>query len=296
MARLKPDPISVEHLTRFLDDHSDFSFEIRVLNELVGLGFTCEHGGSYEDPVTKKPREFDIRARRDFGKRILRLAVECKNVRENYPLLVSCVPRRDEEAFHEIAFSVNPDKASLRKPERFSVPAMEPRSKAVRIRGDQSFYRSGDPVGKSCDQVGLTERGDIAASDSDVYAKWSQALSSAHDLTYEACRDGEERTGDVCLSLVFPLLVVPDGRLWVVEFDAEGNRACEPRQTDRCSYFVNLSYYHNTMLSGDEMTLSHLEFLTVAGLHEFVGQLCGSDDRLADSFPVEDVLSVLRLE
>lgn len=295
MAKLKADAIGQGQLTDFLENHSDFSFEVNVLNALAGLGFSCEHGGSYEDPVTKKPREFDIRATKDFGKRIIHLAVECKNLRENYPLLVSCVPRRDEEAFHEIAFSVHPDKVALRKPIPLSIPAMEPRSKTVRITGTRSFYPGGAPVGKSCEQVGVTVGGDITSSDSDVYAKWAQALSSAHDLTYEACRDGEKRTGDVCLSLVFPFLVVPDGRLWVVEFDAAGNRTCQPRQTDRCSYFVNLPYYHNCGLSGDKMTISHLEFLTVAGLREFVEQMCGNDDRLRDSFPVDDVLGALRL-
>jgi len=295
MPKLKPDPVGQPELTDFLDNHSDFCFEIQVLNTLVGLGFPCEHGGSYEDPVTKKPREFDIRATKDLGKRILRFAVECKNLRENYPLLVSCVPRRHEEAFHEIAFSVHPDKIALRKRAPFDIPAMEPRSKTVRITGARSFYPSGGPVGKSCEQVGKTVNGDITASDSDVYAKWSQALSSAHDLTYEACRDGTERTGDACLSLVFPILVVPNGRLWVVEFDAAANRTCQPRQTDRCSYFVNLFYYHRSGLTGDEMTISHLEFVTVTGLCEFADQLCGNDERVSQSFPIEDVLGALNL-
>jgi hypothetical protein len=290
MAKRKTDPIGQADLTDFLDNHSDFSFELQVLNTLVGFGFTCEHGGSYEDPVTGKPRQFDIRARKDFDKRILRFAVECKNINEDYPLFVSCVLRRDEEAFHEVVLSVDPRTTPLQEPARPFILAMEPRCKAVRVRDAQSLYRSGVPVGKSCEQVRRTEKGDIATSDSDVFAKWSQALSSAHDLTYEACGDGSERTGGACLSLVFPLLVVPNERLWVVEFDAAGKRTCAPQQTDRCSYYVNQSYYHKSASGGDEMTISHLEFLTVAGLCQFVDQLCGNEGRMRQSFSIDSLV------
>ncbi len=295
MPRLNRDPVGEPELTDFLNNHSDFSFEINVLKTLVGLGFACEHGGSYKDPVTNKPRAFDIRATKDLEKRILRFAVECKNLRENYPLLVSCVPRSDEEAFHDLVLSVHPDTIPLRSPSPLHSSAMEPRSKTMRMTGARSLYPNGDYVGKSCEQVGKTAQGDITASDSDVYAKWSQALSSADDLIYEAFTDGSERTGDVCLSLVFPILVVPDGRLWVVEFDAGGHRTCQPRRTDRCSYFINLLYRHGGGLTNDEMTISHLEFVTVTGLSQFADQLYGSDERLSQSFPLDDALGALNL-
>jgi hypothetical protein len=191
----RPNPIDVADLTEFLDNHSDFTFEIKVLKMIRGESFECEHHGSYDDPVTKKPREFDIRARRDFGNRIIRLAVECKNLRENYPLLVSCMPRRDDEAFHEIALSIDPEKFTLRDPQPYAVRAFEPSSKSLRLMGARSLYAAGDPVGKSCAQVGKTDKGDITATDADVYQKWAQALSSAHDLTYEACHDAADRPG-----------------------------------------------------------------------------------------------------
>ena len=35
---------------------------------------------------------------------------------------------------------------------------------------------------------------EIVAGDSDVYAKWSQALGSAEDLTYLSTRDAMERS------------------------------------------------------------------------------------------------------
>jgi hypothetical protein len=108
MVKLKPDPITVSDLIEYLENHSDFSFEIETLRALIKLGFTCEHGGTYKDPATQIPREYDIRATHQVKERLLHLAVECKNLRPDFPLLISCLPRRPEEAFHELSISVKP--------------------------------------------------------------------------------------------------------------------------------------------------------------------------------------------
>jgi len=286
MTKLKTDPIGQSDLIEFLNNHSDFSFEIQVLNALSGVGFNCEHGGTYDDPATGKPRQFDIRATKQFGKRFLRLAVECKNLRPNFPLIISCLPRREEESFHYISLSVNPETNPLEQPEWPF--AMLPQSKSVRVTSQHGIYKPGEPVGKSCDQVGRDPNGSITSSDSDIYDKWAQALSSAHDLTYLACSDGKERTGDVALSLVFAVLVVPNGHLWITEYDSDGKRITDPKTTDHCSYFVNRSYFHQSSFAGDEFNLSHLEFVTLAGLLDFVDALCGDSDRVDKTFPLEE--------
>jgi hypothetical protein len=224
MAKLGSDPIAESDLIEYLDNHPDFSFEIQVLNALTRKGSSCDHGGSYTDRATKMTREFDIRATQVFGRRFFRLAVECKNLQPNFPLLVSCVPRRDDESFHDISISVNPDKHLLEEPPDVYSRAMLPQSKSIRLTGERSLYKPGEPVGKSCDQVGRSANGEIPPGDSDLYAKWAQALGSADDLRYLACRDGNDRTGDLALSLVFPVLVVPNGRLWMTQYDADGNR------------------------------------------------------------------------
>jgi hypothetical protein len=286
MAKLKTGAIVQADLIEYLDSYSDFSFEVRVLKTLIGLGFSCDHAGSYSDRTTGKDREFDIRATKVFGKWFLRLAVECKNLRENYPLLVSCLPRREEEAFHDIIVSVDPEKVQLEEPPRIHSRAMLAESKAIRLTGEHTLYKVGQPVGKTCDQVGRGTSGEIVSDDSDVYAKWSQALGSADDLTYRATRDGMERTGDLALSLVFPLLVVPNGRLWVAQFDETGARTSPPTQVERCSYFVNLSYSHNTGFGHSGQDISHLEFVTEKGLFALIDELCGTEVRVAQSFPV----------
>ncbi|MCH7701068.1 MAG: hypothetical protein IID37_05220 [Planctomycetes bacterium] len=288
--QLKPDSITQPDLIEYLDGYSDFSFEIKTLRALVTLGFTCEHGGTYDDPATGKPREYDIRATRRMGKAFLRLAVECKNLRANFPLLVSCLPRRAEEAFHEVSYSYDPAKSRVIVSAGPTPLAMTPHSKSVRLEGSESLYSVGAPVGKSCDQVGRLQRGDaIESGDSDVYAKWSQALSSADELTYLACSDGADRTGSCAVSIVLPLLVVPDGRLWETHYDANGNRSSDPRLVDRCSYFVNRKYYHRSPAGGDKLVISHLEFVTSNGLLKFLDDLCGDEAKIAALFPIEQI-------
>jgi hypothetical protein len=99
MAKLKPGAVTQADLIEYLDSYAVFSFEVGVLKALTELEFSCDHAGSYTDRATRKDREFDIRATKEFGKCFLRLAVECKNLRENFPLLVSCLPRREEDPF-----------------------------------------------------------------------------------------------------------------------------------------------------------------------------------------------------
>jgi hypothetical protein len=180
---------------------------------------------------------------------------------------------------------VNPDRYLLEEPPELFCRAQLQQSKSIRITGNNTFYRVGEPVGKSCDQVGRSLNGEILATDSEVYDKWAQALSSADDLTYLAFTDGMDRTGDWALSLVFPVLVVPNGRLWVTHYDAGGSRTTDPIQTDQCSFFVNFDYFHRSGLTGDEYTVSHLEFVTQNGICQFVEELTGDDTKLSQSFP-----------
>lgn len=282
MAKLKPRPIGESDLTEYLNTQSDFAFELTVLKTLLGHDFTCEHGGSYDDPVTQKPREFDLRATKTIGHSRIRLAVECKNLRHNFPLLISCVPRRFVEAFHEVALSFAPTS------DGFTPPAFQERAKAVRLTGGDSIYKPNELVGKSSAQVGRQSDGTVVASDSDVYAKWAQAISSAQELTDRACYDGERDELRAYLSAVFPILVVPDGTLWLAEFDANGSRIGTPRPVDRCSYFIDKFYVGGDKLHGFSYQISHLEFVTLAGLVKIIGDLF-SEHTVRIVFPADQI-------
>lgn len=156
MAKSKT-PITQSDLQKFVEDDSDFAFEMRVLEQLRALGFQCEHSGTYRDPVTDKIRQFDIRAWKDHGTATLALAVECKNLRRSRPLLISAVPRTQGEAFHDLIV--------------FVVVQAYRTVSARSVAGGFSAYKAGDMVGKKTDQVGEDSPGNLVSDDQATFDK-----------------------------------------------------------------------------------------------------------------------------
>ncbi len=269
MAKLKSDPVGINDLKDYLATASDFAFEQKVYTQLINLGFSAQHGGTYNDPATGTPREFDIRAKMQVAahNRLvlnLRIAVECKNVSENFPLLVECVPRTWDERFHYILKALPP------------VEGTRPSWSTFKIMRD-SIYPENGPVGKSCCQVGRTSTSEISATDSGVYAKWAQALASVVDLLEEAKRLDSPKTS-VQKTALIPIMVVPDERLWSVEYDGMGKQMSEPQKVNHVSYWVNKPLITDQTI--DQFFASHIEFLTPTGLQQIVEEW---KDRPTDS-------------
>src|SRR3954470_1609850 len=74
----------------------DFGFEMRV-GKIIRIGNDgWEHGGTYIDPFGGVPRQFDYRTVFKHEDQWIRLAVECKNLSPNIPLVVCGAKRRTE--------------------------------------------------------------------------------------------------------------------------------------------------------------------------------------------------------
>ena len=251
MAKLKTDPITPVDLATFAVNDSDFAFELRVLHQLRDLGFQCEHAGTYEDPVTGKFRQFDIRANKNLGTVHLALAVECKNIRPYHPLLVSAVPRTRAEAFH-VRIEVTP--ASHGGP-----------SKCIRLSGPKSAYQVGESVGKKTDQVGRenTPDAELVSDDSATFEKLNQAVNSCRDLVLHYGSTSQTPY----LRVVVPVLVVPDGVLWQVDYTANGTMTKEPHVIPATTLFLGRSWEFDR---GDRQqilySISHLEIWTPAAV------------------------------
>jgi hypothetical protein len=261
VAKLKDASIGQADLVEYLNTSSDFAFELRCLERLSALGFQCQHGGSYIDPVTKKARQFDLRAQKSHKNLRVRCAIECKSLTKSFPLLVMCVPRPVGESFHELIFSYHPDMVEQPFPR---IPVHDKKCETIRFNSPHSDYAVDEYVGKSCVQVGRGRDGSIVANDAEVFDKWSQALASVDDLVDEATEEGEQKN-DAFFSLILPILVVPDGMLWQTNYESNGTRKNDPVQTDRCSFFVG-QYYSAGFLQDTSLTISHLEFVTLSGL------------------------------
>ncbi len=293
MAKLRSDQIMKSDLLEYLDSYSDFSFELAVLKMLRERNIECEHGGHYEDPVTNKSREFDIRATKTInnsqaGNLRVRMAIECKNIRENFPILISCIPRHEQESHHQIALVSEPKQDSF-----IAIAGFQSRAKILNIRDSHSLYKNNEPVGKSTVQVGRAIDNTISSNDSELYEKWGQCLSSATDLVNHVYWDGHKNK-ETYLSAVFPFVVVPNGRLWMVTYDEDGNRVCDPTPIDRVSCYINKSYRMGANTAGATMQLSHVEIVTFDGMTAFVDQHL--DSEMTEIFPKEGIAEYMRHE
>jgi hypothetical protein len=291
VTKLRTDVTTKQDLLEYLSGYSDFSFELSVLKMLLEHDIGCEHGGHYVDPVTNKSREFDIRATKTIEKYRVRMAIECKNIRDNFPILVSCVPRREEESYHQVALARDPS-ADVRP---FNPLLPRSRAKVLDIRGENSLYVTGDPVGKSTAQVGRSMDGSITSNDNELYEKWGQCLNSLHDMAKSIYWDGDEDDHlDAYISSALPFVVVPDGRLWMAVYDLDGRCVSEPTQVDRCSCFIGKDYNMRPDRSGACIWISHLEITTYKGLRAFVESHLVSHEGMQKVFPLDGLAAAFK--
>jgi hypothetical protein len=267
------DTVSADDISGFVNRTSDFAFEIKVLKRLRDLSLSCRHGGTYEDQVTQKTRQYDIHAETNplsDNEVRLRFAVECKNIRANYPLVMHRVQRMPSEAVIDAILSSKPDF-------QFG-PASYGRR--IRLRGEGSRYSTGEFVGKSLDQVGRDKTGEVFGDDRDVFEKMTQALHSSYELLRLSHFAGKDT---IVMSVVIPVLVVPDDTLWAIDYDAEGNIVAGPRLCSHATYFVDKDWLVKEPLTGaTRYTLSHLEVCTISSMDSFIGGWQG-DTRLTQA-------------
>lgn len=258
MAKLDSQPITAAGLSDYLKSSDDFQFELEVLQSCLEADSSAEHGGTYQDPVTNKDRQFDIRMSVRQGSCILRLAIECKNLRTNFPLLVSRVPRRQEESFHEVIIS---------------------RRQSAKIQCVPTLYESNQMVGKSTRQVGVQERNksqstrEFESKDTEVYEKWTQAIAYAFELVWRAIED-YQTTGFCAATVILPILIVPDKTLWVVDYSEKGKVQDQPALDDECSHFHGKDISVRALDRRDmDYRISHLQIFTKPGFDGYLNRL-----------------------
>jgi hypothetical protein len=249
MAKLKPDPITAKQLEDFVANDSDFAFEMKVLTELRNLEFDCEHSGTYRDPVSEKTRQFDIRASKKQNMCTLALAVECKNLRLNNPLLLSAVPRIAAESFHDLLV--------------FRVGYTISSSSVHTLKGNDSAYTQGDMVGKKTDQVGLNDLGALVSDDNSTFEKLNQAVNSCKDLVERFTFN----SAPPHTRAIAPVLVVPSGLLWQVDYADNGKILKPPHNVDKTTLFLNHTWSVDRGPHGPlHYRLSHIELVTLGAL------------------------------
>jgi hypothetical protein len=268
MAKLRRDPIDANFIDNFLVNEDDFNFELSCLQLLKKQDVVIEHGGTYADPVTNLPPQFDFRVSVPIFGSGISLAIECKNLKPFFPLVVSRVPRSEREAFHEVLFP--PERAGAGM---FAI-SVSHFCRGFRYSGEKSIYEIGAPVGKSTVQLGVKEgpANEIMANDAEVHEKWSQAVASAYGLVNDAAHTFAFEDGcNSTAHFIAPVLVVPDGALWVADYDLDGKRSGVARQEDEVEFCLD----HSPWRVGQSFsyTFSHLHFVTQSGLESFISRM-----------------------
>lgn len=267
MVRRRDESITADDLAEYVATRDDFNLELYVYRTARELGLSATHGGTYEDPITNKPRQYDVRASGRIGNQFrIALAIECKSLRPSYPLLVSRIPRSEKESFHEVIVARQPGRSRYGLIDAFSS------SIAFPYRGLESIYTPGEQVGKSTAQVGRNERGELTSGDSEVFDKWSQALSSAADLINQA-RDAHDEFGvEIFFSCVLPVLVIADETLWVADYSEMGALVQGPIQVAQTTVFVDRKYSDKLATT---CTLSHLHIYTRSQVRDLLTAVAG---------------------
>jgi hypothetical protein len=142
------------------------------------------------------------------------------------------------------------------------------------------MYETEMPVGKRMDQLPEEKQAVVSRGDREIFDSLAQAMNSAYALLREAHFAGSAESVEI--SVVIPVLVVPEGRLWMVEYDRAGAVLEEPRETERVSFFIDKTWSvrGGGLEAASEYTLSHAEICTPTGLEGLVIAL-GNDPRLS---------------
>jgi hypothetical protein len=264
--------ITGEDIKSFVDRSNDFSFEMQVLNTMSKMKFDCSHSGSYCDFVSKKIRQFDIRASRRNGDRAVYLAIEAKNLGAHNPLLIYGVPREQKEATFDIMCRTSEAQYGAFPSTKHRSAQADSNCWISTIPESYSIYRTAinedksHLTGKSMDQIG-NYGGEIKGADQEVFEKCSQAISSITYVIsreYKTIKESYDQSSPTYLAFV-PIVVIPDNTLWVAEFDALGNKIGVPYKTRHIPFYVD----HKVELSpylGAEYSVTHLEVVEVGYL------------------------------
>lgn len=216
-----------------------------------------DHGGTYTDSVTGKTRQFDYRCRISKGFEGLHnilLAVECKNLNTELPLVVCGRNRNEKEAYHLVIARDEEKRVTIAK-----------------VEGMSSLYEPRGFVGKSLLRMKMKDKKLCSDGDSEIYDKWSQALASSRDLAYEFA-NANATTEKRGYAFLMPMVIVPDNSLWTVSYNDNGTIQDAPKQVDLCDFYVD-----QKLSIKFPFVLTHIHFATLKGLSKMLEQYADGD-------------------
>jgi len=270
-AKNKDTIITREDLVAFIKTQDDFALELYAYSLANRKGFKVAHAGSYVDPVTGKTRQYDVRANRDCGNNFhVYLAIECKALRPTFPVLVSQISRSTAESHQTVIHT-----AGVIDFPPYNQNVMGPNTQ--RLEGPASIYPAGVYVGKAIVQIGYGDKGSFVANNNEVFEKWGQAIASANGQIRDAAMLNNRSDKPSQSAIVIPVLVVPDGALWVAGYGEDGELQNGPVQKNSVEVYigdVQKTHFNHPV----EYVISHLHIVTRHGLDQFLGRFSHPGD------------------
>jgi hypothetical protein len=273
--------ITPQDVRKVVTEEDDFAHEMQVAATLREFpAYQVSHGGTYTDSITGKPRQYDFRASLSKDDAEVFLSIESKNLSPRSPLVVCGRPRLENESFHDL---IDSRVGTFKKK---SVVFQGLSSTTLRAKGENSFYPPGQFTGKSLLRLKADKQPISSVSDTDVYDKWAQALSSLVDSIYAACRLAGELHKQHYYSAFLPLVVVPNATLWQCEYDLKGSVSSDPLLVDECMFFVGQQHRtgadaEKKRVTQHDFAISHIHFCTVRGLRSLLSRLAVDDQAWA---------------
>ena len=152
---------------------------------------------------------------------------------------------------------------------------------------DFRLYGADEMVGKSATQIRWDRSGKLVASDAETYDKWAQALSSAAELVETAAK--REIKDKSVFAFVMPILLVNDGTLWTVDYDAEGRRGT-PQSANDAVLFVDRKVELDAGYRAYTYHLSHLHIFTRTSFERMLRSAPSPTDHLLEKIFRQAVL------
>jgi hypothetical protein len=114
---------------------------------------------------------------------------------------------------------------------------------------------------------------------SDFALSFVKCTNSAIDLISEAHYLDTSVT-PFYLTLVCPVLVVPDLSLWQVKYSDDGTQIGEPEQINHISYYIGKHWTVGDKFASLDYTLSYLEIVTYSEIKNFIEKNLGDKIKL----------------
>lgn len=295
-------------LENTIENKSDFSFEMKILEHINKAHFHCEHSGTYLDPYAKINREFDIRAYKKVDQtRHLWLAAECKNISPDLPLIIHSTQMDTREKIHTLMINHSGYKEQYEPINNGLFPQIIapirisnyfPNERAFQHHVSHhvkdfgiiypSLYSNFDYIGKSMDKLKSKGQGnnkEYVLNDGEVYEKFSQCQNSLVDLIEKAaCK---KHNSGIHQYALIPILVVLNGSLWEQRYNSDGTRIKDIVQVNRIPFYVNKSYNQELHKFTPSLLIRFVEIVTEQGLIDLLPTLEGEEGKNLPTYLLE---------